>query len=570
MTIPEMPNNAPAGPQNGDRLRLILDSALDAIVTIDSNGRVTDWNYRAEVLFGWPAAEALGRSMTELFIPHRYREAHERGMKHFLASGEGPILNKRMELPAIHRDGREFPVELTVAPAKTGATWMFCAFIRDITQSKAAENRLNLQYAVTRILAESDGIGKASPELLKSIFKHTSWEVGTVWILSDEGSSLQCLSSDLKTFSPVLTDFVGKSWVMRITKGMGLPGKVWEAGRHVWISRLDQEAEFPRKSAALAAGLTSMLAYPILAGDRFHGVLELFHRQEQAPEEETLKVLLNTGSQIGQFIERKKAESRLIQREKDLTDFVDNAAIAMHWVGPDGVIQWANNCELEMLGYSKEEYVGRHISQFHDEEPVLNDLLRRLAIREELANFPARLRRKDGSIRHVLINSNAHWEKDAFIHSRCFTRDVTESKFAQDALAESENRFKTMADSAPVMLWMSGLDPLTDYFNRTWLEFRGKTLEQESGNGWTKGIHADDYKACIDASIAAFTARKPFRMEFRMQRFDGVYRWLLNTGRPRFEPDGAFSGYIGTCIDVTDIKDGAGTGTGNSTRPAGP
>ena len=291
------------------------------------------------------------------------------------------------------------------------------------------------------------------------------------------------------------------------------------------------------------------------AGDRFHGVLELFHREEQTPDEETLKVLLHTGSQIGQFIERKKAEAALAQREKDLSDFVDNATVAMHWVGPDGVIQWANNCELEMLGYSHDEYIGHHIAEFHADEPIINDMFRRVSSREELANYGARLRCKDGSIRHVLINSNALWKDDVFIHTRCFTRDITDAKLAEEALAESELRFRSMADSAPVLIWVAGTDGLFNYFNKTWLVFRGRTLEQESGKGWTNGLHPETFRECLDTFLAAFTARTPFRKEFRLQRFDGAYRWMLNTGAPRFAPDGAFSGFIGTCIDITELKE---------------
>ena len=555
MTANGLSNNVPGQAEHGDRLRLILDSALDAIVTVDAKGLVTDWNSRAEVLFGWAASEAMGKSMTELFIPHRYRERHERGMRHFLASGEGPILNKRVELSALHRDGWEFPVELTVAPAKSGDSWIFCAFIRDITLSKAAENRLNLQYAVTRILAESDGIGKALPEVLKAIFEHTPWEVGSVWILSDEGSSLQCISSELKVTSPALTDFVGKGGVIRFAKGEGLLGRVWEAGHNVWIPRLEAVDPYQRKPLAIAAGLTTMLAYPIMAGDRFHGVLELFHREEQTPDEETLKVLLHTGSQIGQFIERKMAEAALAQREKDLSDFVDNATVAMHWVGPDGVIQWANNCELEMLGYSHDEYIGHHIADFHADEPIINDIICRVSSREELANYEARLKCKDGSIRHVLINSNALWKDDVFMHTRCFTQDITAAKLTEEALAESELRFRSMADSAPVLIWVAGTDGLFNYFNKTWLEFRGRTLEQESGNGWANGLHPESFRECLDTFLATFTARTPFRKEFRLQRFDGAYRWMLNTGAPRFAPDGAFSGFIGTCIDITELKE---------------
>jgi PAS domain S-box-containing protein len=125
---------------------------------------------------------------------------------------------------------------------------------------------------------------------------------------------------------------------------------------------------------------------------------------------------------------------------------------------------------------------------------------------------------------------------------------------AEESLRESEQHFRMMADTAPVMVWRSGPDKLCDFFNEPWLVFRGRTLEQERGNGWTEGVHAEDREYCIRRYVDAFERREPFRMEYRLRRADGEYRWVLNTGVPRRSADGSFSGYIGSCIDITDRK----------------
>jgi PAS domain S-box-containing protein len=119
---------------------------------------------------------------------------------------------------------------------------------------------------------------------------------------------------------------------------------------------------------------------------------------------------------------RKRAEAELRRTKENLSDFVENATIAMHWVGPEGIILWANRTELEMLGYAREEYVGHHIAEFHADAPVIEDILERLTRGETLREYPARLRSKEGSIRHVLISSNVLWEEGKFVHTRCFTR----------------------------------------------------------------------------------------------------------------------------------------------------
>jgi PAS domain S-box-containing protein len=120
-------------------VRRVVDTGLDAVLSIDEQGRLTEWNEQAETMFGWRRDEALGQRLAEMLIPMRYRVAHEEGVRHFLTSGEGPILNRRVEFAALRRDGSEFPVELSVTPFRIGQTWAFSAFVRDITERKRAE-----------------------------------------------------------------------------------------------------------------------------------------------------------------------------------------------------------------------------------------------------------------------------------------------------------------------------------------------------------------------------------------------------------------------------------------------
>ena len=119
---------------------------------------------------------------------------------------------------------------------------------------------------------------------------------------------------------------------------------------------------------------------------------------------------------------------------------------------------------------------------------------------------------------------------------------------------EVEQRFRCLTDAAPMMVWMSGPDKLCSYFNHAWLHFTGRPLERELGDGWTEGIHPDDLQRCVDIYSHAFDARQNFEMEYRLQRFDGEYRWILDLGVPRFGSDRTFEGYIGSCIDITDRR----------------
>jgi PAS domain S-box-containing protein len=131
---------------------------------------------------------------------------------------------------------------------------------------------------------------------------------------------------------------------------------------------------------------------------------------------------------------------------------------------------------------------------------------------------------------------------------------IEEAHDSSAALTESEARFRKMTDTAPVMIWMIGADKLCTFVNKKWLDFRGGTLERELGHGWTEGLHPDDLGRFDDAFASSFSARQEFTIEYRLQRSDGEYRWLVNSGVPRLEDDGTFLGYLGSCVDITERK----------------
>ena len=130
----------------------------------------------------------------------------------------------------------------------------------------------------------------------------------------------------------------------------------------------------------------------------------------------------------------------------------------------------------------------------------------------------------------------------------------TQLRESSYVLQESEDRFRRLADAAPMLIWMSGTDKMCTFFNQAWLDFTGQPVEHEVGNGWAAGVHPDDLGHCLQIYSGAFDARANFEMEYRLRRYDGKYRWIIDAGVPRFEANGLFVGYIGSCIDITDRK----------------
>jgi PAS domain S-box-containing protein len=265
----------------------------------------------------------------------------------------------------------------------------------------------------------------------------------------------------------------------------------------------------------------------------------------------------------------REALNTSLERERALDEQREYLQVTLSSIGDaviatdtSGKITFLNPIAEALTGWSQQEVIGRPIEDIFN---IINEFTRARAenpvqrVLQEgvivgLANHTLLIAR-DGR-ESPIADSGApiRTSSGEIIGSVLVFRDTTEEHQAELALKESENRFRTMADNAPVLIWLAGLDKKRYYFNKQWLNFTGRTLEQESGNGWTDGIHPDDYETCIHTYTAAFDERHVFSMEYRLRRHDGEYRWLLAHGTPRFDEAGEFLGYIGSCVDITERK----------------
>ncbi|MGB2603359.1 MAG: PAS domain S-box protein [Candidatus Sulfotelmatobacter sp.] len=226
----------------------------------------------------------------------------------------------------------------------------------------------------------------------------------------------------------------------------------------------------------------------------------------------------------------------------------------------DGIITSWNNSAERIFGYTSEEAIGQHITLIIPPErrSEESDILSRLWRGERVDHFHTVRRRKDGSLLDVSLTiSPVRDSSGRVVGASKVARDITAQKQAERALRESEQRFRVITDASPIMVRMSGTDKLCYYFNKGWLDFVGRTLEQESGNGWAENVHPEDFERCLQIYVSNFDARRPFEVEYRMRHHTGQYRWILDRAVPRYAPDGTFEGYVGGCLDIHDQKEAA-------------
>ena len=409
------------------RLAAIVESSDDAIISTTMDNEILSWNAGAERLFAYKQEEMIGKPAVLLHPPDFQYEEHiilER-----LRRGQRiePYETVRMS-----KNGRRIDVSLTVSPVRNGAGQLIGAskIVRDITAQKRAEQRLILQNHVTRALAESHTLNEAASKILRSICEQLGWDVGAIWYLDPLSKTLQC--SDVWHLPSIrIPEFEAASRGISFRPGVGLPGRVWLSAAPEWIPDVTSDGNFPRARAAEQEGLHSAFALPIALNNEVLGLVEFFSCDVRERDEDLLRVMTAAGSQIGQFIERKRAE---------------------------------------------------------------------------------------------------------------------------EALRDSESRFRLMAETIPSILWTAAPDGTITYINERWYEYSAMSKEQHAGLWSNVVIHREDYQRCVDAWAGALETGIELELELRYRRGDGAYRWFVTRSVPLRDESGPIVQWFGTTTDIHDRK----------------
>ena len=500
--------------ESEERLRKISESAQDAIIMMGADRNISFWNAAAERIFGYPAEEALGQDLHALIVPASEQAQFTKAFPHFEASGEGSIIGKVIEVTGLRKGGEAFPAELSVSATQLHGQWHAIGIVRDITGRKQAEEKVSKEKEKFRMLFDAIADTVAIHDLKGRILQvnHSACE----HLGYSQEELLQMTVADIDT--PEFAASVAEN--IKVLQ---------EQGRLV-----AETAHIHRDGTVIPVELSArMIDY------------------------EGQPAVLSVARDI---TERKRAETTLRERNTLIEALLENAPIgfAMNSMD-DGRMTYVSRRFAEIYGVPPGSL--ERLADFFEKvyrDPVFREQIRARVMVDISSGDAARMHWEDvplitasGETRFISASNIPLPEQNVMIST---VWDVTDRYKAAADLHEKEQNYRTLADSAPALIWTSGTDKLCGYFNQPWLNFTGRTLEQELGNGWVEGVHPGDLASCVETYTESFDRREPFSMDYRLRRHDGEYRWMRDDGCPRHDSDGNFTGYIGYLMDITERK----------------
>lgn len=427
------------------RLQAIIDSALDAVITMDLDGCVMDWNRRAEEVFGWSREEAVGKPVAELIMPQQYIAQHLDGLRLFKSTGKGRVIDQRLELTALRRDGQEFPIELMVTQLEWNDQIIFNAFVRDVSERKEAEQLIAREKLETALLQQAsysssthDALEDALRICVSNLGEISGWPVGHAFIRNQAGNKLVSSRIWYLADNTNFRDLQAVSEKVKLSPGEDLPGQVWQTGKAVWITDIEQDETIVRRRNKSRLGVRAAFAFPIKVDDEVIAVVEFFNTKLVSPDQNLLSLARGVKNKIRQMMERMQWQ----EERTRLAAIVDNSGDAIIGKAPDGTItSWNNGAEVT-YGWKADEVIGETISiilppGMAREE---SEILEAMKTGRRLEQFQTRRMRKDGTIIDVSITVSPIRGQDMqIIGSSIIERDITARRRREEELRSARD-----------------------------------------------------------------------------------------------------------------------------------
>ncbi|MBP3954097.1 PAS domain S-box protein [Gemmata sp. G18] len=535
--------------RSADLLRAVADGTTDAVFVKDRDCKYLLFNEAAARFVGKPVAEVLGKDDTALFDPASARVSMENDRR-VMESGQTETEEETLTAVGVTRT-----YLATKGPYRDedGTVVGVIGISRDITDRKRTEQRLTTQHAVVSILAQAADLRDAAPKLLRAVCETTDWDAGGLWVADPQARVLSCV--DLWAGEgPDLAAFRAVSLRTTFGPGVGLPGRVWASGEPVWIADAARDPNFPRSAAAARADLHGGFGFPIQFGTEILGVAEFFGRASRAPDAELLRTFEILGSQIGQFIERKRAEGglrlfrALIDRATDGIEVIDTET---------GRFLDVNERACATHGYTRAEFLGLTV---YDIDPLVTEPWADVVAAQRVPGtraFESLHKRKDGSTFPVEVNLNLiRLDREYLV---AVVRDITERKRAEEALRAAQYRLEHVVASSPSVLFALGVgaDQIRgiSWISGTVREMLGYEPEEAFAPDWWAGnIHPGDRDRVLSQTQTDLFTRGRTSHEYRFRHGDGSYRWTRGEIRLTRDAVGAPVEAVGSWSDITERR----------------
>jgi PAS domain S-box-containing protein len=534
-----------------EELSRILESITDGFASFDRDLRYLFVNGEGARILGKRVEELLGKTIHEVF-PDINESQFEQAMGRAMAE------QKPQEIEEYFSPlDRWFSVR--IFPASEGLS----VYYRDVTNRKLSEQRLMLQYAVSRVLNAGQDLQTTATELLTAIGLSLSWRVGMLWMLDRSRRYLECAHT---YYAPNVSrsQFAEASAKKRFALGQGFPGLVWELARPYWVTDF-ASAAFPRSTVAAKEGLHSAFAFPILAAGEVVGVIEFLNRDIRRPDNDLLQTVTNIGRQIGQYLERHWAAEALKESDLRKSAILETALDAIITIDDQSRILEFNTAAEATFGHNRDAVLGQSMPEliipqrYRDrhyqglkhylqtgEGRILGRRVELTALRADGSEFPAEL-----AVTHVAVENSLIFT--------AYLRDITQRKRheaeREQLLASSEaaqRYYQVLTEAMPQQVWTATTSGELDYINKGVAEYFGREPADILGSGWQAFIHPDDLAGCAERWSSSLITGDPYEVEFRLKRFDSTYRWHLGRALPVRNASGVITKWLGTNTDVHD------------------
>jgi PAS domain S-box-containing protein len=457
--------------------------------------------------------------------------------------------------PFVTSDPNQSLLMLQVFMATVTVTSLVMASV--ILERRRLEQRLRIKDAVSRTLSESPSMADAAPKIIQIMCETGTWELGAIWNVDRAANALSCV--DFWSLPSVRApEFEAVTRTIKFAPGVGLPGRVWSSGNPVWITDVTKDDNFPRAAAATKEGLHAGISFPIKFADEIIGIVECFSHEVGESDSDFLEMAGSIGSQLGQFMERKRAEDALRESESRL-----RIALAAGQLGPwewnlsNNRVAWGPS--LEAIHGLAQGTFGGTFEDFQrdihpeDLESVLTQIQKVPLTREDL-HIVYRIQRPDGVVRwvegfgHVLLNANGQPDKLVGV---CM--DITERKDVEESLRAKEAQVRLITDTAPVMLAQWTRDERYRFVNRIYADHLGLKPEEIIGKTITEVLGEEAAKA-IRAHTSKVLTGKPVEYESEIPYARIGRRFMRVAHVPEKDGAGNVTGWVSAITDITDRK----------------